>query len=401
MPPGRAESIRKIESGLLGTFRKWGYQEIRTPVMEYLETMQSGLEESELDIAFKFVDRTTGKMMVLRSDVTPQVARMAAIALQDAPRPLRLCYVTNVFRYSDDPSFPRREVIQAGAELVGLDDPRADAEVVSVAIAALNEMGLSNLRISLGHVQYTRGLLDQCDLSREAEDLLLEAAIRKDGVQLLHILEQAGVSANIIEAMMSLVDLSGGTDILEKARKLAPGEECLQAIENLETILGFLKSYGVDMDQVQVDLGELEAFRYHTGIVFSAYAVGAGKPVLKGGRYDNLVGRFGNPDPSTGFAIDILEVAEIVAGCGEHDYAISYLVVNRTEDIEAGLLLSMDLRNKGQDVLCLIRDMTDSELRDYAVSNRIETVLVIADEGDLFKLDRAKGALIPCKFEEL
>jgi len=401
MPPGKADFVRRLEGILLDSFRRWGYQEVRTPAMEYLETMAQGLESAELDMAFKLVDRPTGRMMVLRSDVTPQVARMAALAMQDVPRPLRLCYVADVYRYPGDPSHPRRELIQAGAELLGLDDPQADAEVVALAVDSLKSMGLAGIKISVGQASYAKGLLKEASLSKETEDLLVEAAGRKDVMQMSILLDNARIHGPLGEAMQSLAHLRGDVKILDKAQALSPNEECTRAVSNLRDVLSLIESYGVEAETVQIDLGELTSFRYHTGVVFSGYVSGAGRAVLKGGRYDNLAEKYGKPSPATGFAIDILELAEIVSKGGSEGNALDYLLVNRSGDRESGLKTANALRKAGRNVLCLVRDMADDMLVSYARAHRIGEVLLLDGEGSLNRFDKQTGELTICSLEEL
>ncbi len=401
MNPDRAAFIRKVENRFLSTFERWGYREIRTPAMEYAQTMAQGLEPSEQDIAFKLVDRYTGRMMLLRSDVTPQVARMSAIALQQVPRPLRLCYVANVYRHPDDPSHPRRELIQAGAELLGLEENQADAEVIALAIVSLQSMGLSGIRMSVGQVRYARGLLAECGLSPGFEDRLMDAAHRKDRTEIASILDRQEIGGRLRKSFFALTDLQGGDDTIDRAEELAPNQDCRDALADLREVLDLMAHYGVDRNLVQVDLGDLKTFRYHTGVVFSGFVSGAGKAVLKGGRYDDLVGRFGDPAPATGFAIDILELVEIASQGGEMAPSIDYLLINRTGDQGKGLRLSMELRGRGRNVLCLIRELAEDKWLPYVRAHRIETVLVLEEGGHLRRMDQSTGKLIPCEIEEL
>jgi ATP phosphoribosyltransferase regulatory subunit len=284
---------------------------------------------------------------------------------------------------------------------VGLDDPQADAEVVALAVSAMDELGLPGLRISLGQVQYARGLLAECGLAPADEARVLEAAIRKDGTMMSGILSEAGVSATLIDGMMAVVELAGGVEVLENARRLAPVDECRRAVDNLEAILDLLRTYGIDPEKIHVDLGELAAFRYHTGLVFTGYTSGTGKAVLSGGRYDNLVEQFGKPDQSTGFAVDVLEVADIVAPASGPEPVIDYLVVNRSDDKEKGLCFSVELRERGRNALCLIRGLDDGELASYADAHGIRDVLVLSEDGDLLLLDRGTGTLGKCDKKDL
>ncbi|GBE15956.1 MAG TPA: ATP phosphoribosyltransferase regulatory subunit [Proteobacteria bacterium] len=400
MPPARAAFIRMVEGQLMETFRLWGYSEVRTPAMEYLETMAQGLETAELDMAFKLVDRATGRVMVLRSDMTPQVARMAALALRDVPHPLRLCYVSDVYRYSGDPSRPRRELIQAGAELLGTDDPRADAEVIALAVESLKRIGISAIRISLGQVSYARGLLKECGLSRETEDLLIGAADRKDVGEVGRILDRAKVQPPLRRCVLSLAKLHGGIETVREAMKGAPNRECSDALSNLMDVLDLAVSHGVDASLIDVDLGELSSFRYHTGIVFSGFVSGAGRAVLKGGRYDDLAGKFGRSSPATGFAIDILELLEIVSRNDVTLGGVDYLLVNRSGDRTRGPTAAMELRRKGRGVFCLIRDLGDDELPAFAGAHGIATIIVLED-GGVRRWDVKAGKSAPCEIDSL
>lgn len=400
MIPARAAFVRHIEEVVLEVFRLWGYQEVRTPSLEYVDTMSRGLASDELDMAFKLVDRGTGKMMVLRSDVTPQVARMVSLALSQTPLPFRLCYVADVYRHQDDPSHPRREMIQAGVELMGLNDPQADAEVLAIGFEALRKIGLSGIRMSVGQVRYARGLFEEAALDKATEDLIVEAACRKDRSEMEKILGQTGTSTRIREGILGLTELTGKVDVLDRAHEVAPNETCRSAIDNLRDVLALAVSYGVASDNLSVDLGELAAFRYHTGTVFTGFVSGAGRAVLKGGRYDNLAGEYGRQVPATGFAIDLLEAVEIVSGHGIVETAIDYLLVNRTNDRKSGLRISLELRGRNRKVLCLIRNIPDQELGAYIAAHRIGQVLIL-DEDGLAILDTGTLDKKPCDIDRL
>jgi len=400
MTPARAALVRQIEDIVLGVFRLWGYQEVRTPSLEYVDTMSRGLDGDELDMAFKLVDRGTGKMMLLRSDVTPQVARMASLALSRTPLPLRLSYLADVYRHPEDPSHPRRELIQAGVELMGLDDPQADAEVLAIGVEALRKIGLSGVRMSVGQVQYARGLFEEAAFGKSTEDLIVEAACRKDRSEMVRILGQTDTSSSIKKGILALTELSQTVDVLDRAWSVAPNDICRAAIENLRDVLALAGSYGVADNCLSVDLGELTAFRYHSGVVFTGFVSGAGRAVLKGGRYDNLAGKYGRQAPATGFAIDLLETVEIVSGHVKVAAAVDYLLVNRTSDREKGLRISVELRNRNRNVLCLIRNIPDEELGAYVAAHRIGQILILDDDG-LAILDSETLNKKQCLLDEL
>ncbi len=310
MPPRKAASMREAEERVLAAMRGAGYREVRTPAMEYLEAMARGVGEDELSIALKLVDRDTGRMMVLRSDPTPQVARMAALALAGEARPLRLCYVSEVYRYPRDPSRARRELIQAGAELIGVAGPPGDAEALALAVACLDALGFPRLRISVGQVRYARAVLAGCGLGREAEERVLEAAVRKDAAGMASLIASLPVSPRAAPALRLLAEMAGQEGVLDNARRAAPDDASREAVDDLARTLDLACARGVARARLAVDLGDLASFHYHTGVVFTAFVEGVGRPVAEGGRYDDLIGRYGAPEPATGFAIDLLELAE-------------------------------------------------------------------------------------------
>ena len=168
-------------------------------------------------------------------------------------------------------------MIQAGVELIGVDDPQADAEVLAVAFQALQKLGLTRVRISVGQVQYARGLFDEAAFDKETEDLLVEAACRKDRGRMERILAKADISTNSRESILTLSELAGTADVLDRALSGAANDACRMAVENLRQVFDLAVSYGVPADMLIVDLGELSNFRYHTGPVFSGFVSGAGR----------------------------------------------------------------------------------------------------------------------------
>lgn len=381
MTPSKADFVRGIEDLVLRVFRLWGYQEVRTPSLEYVETMSRGLDGEELDMAFKLVDRGTGKMLLLRSDPTPQVARMVSQALAGTPLPMRLCYVSDIYRHPDDPSHPKREMIQAGVELIGINDPQADAEVLALGVEALRELGMPGVRMSVGQVQYARALFTEAGLDKTTEDAVIEAACRKDRSKMEALLGQITVPDDMREGILSLTELTGESEILDRALEKSPNDNCRSAIKHLIDVLDLAASYGVPADTLSVDLGDLASFRYHTGPVFTGFVSGTGRAVLKGGRYDHLAGKYGREASATGFAIDLLEVVEIASSQGTVGNAVDYVMVNRTGDRERGLKVSVELRSRGRNVLCLIRDIPDEELGAYTTAHRIANVLILDTDG--------------------
>lgn len=286
---------RGVEARLRRTFEAWGYREVATPVLEYLDTW-ARVGAAEPSALFVVVDRT-GELLALRPEMTVPVARLVATRWGEGVA--RLYYVGSVFR-GDPGRGTGREFPQAGVERVGDGGVDADAEVVALAVDALRQAGVGALRLGLGHAAFLRALLDAAGL-QDARPTAQEVLYRRDFVTLSRLLE--GAPARIREALLDLPSFRG-PDALRRARALGVGRE---ALDELEAVLEAVAPYEVG-GCVEVDLGIIRDFDYYTGVVLEAYAPGSGAPLLGGGRYDGLLERFGAPRPAVGFAVHVEQV---------------------------------------------------------------------------------------------
>jgi ATP phosphoribosyltransferase regulatory subunit len=303
--PEAARHVRRLESDLLSHFHCYGYDEIILPTFEYFDVLAPGLEPALLEKSYKIVDRTTGRILLLRPDVTAQIARTVAMGMLGTRLPLRLSYRATVFRYEPEHVGRDRELFQVGAELIGADDSSADCEIITLMIESLRRIGLSSFKISLGHVGFFKGLLVRAGLSTEGRKRAEQAAARKDFPWLGEILSQERVGKRSARAILGALELCGKAEVLSKGRALAGGERpLLQAVDRLAQVYDSLGAMGFQ-DVVLLDLGEFREFEYYDGIVFDVFTDGIGIELGGGGRYDRLIGRFGRDMPSTGFALNV------------------------------------------------------------------------------------------------
>ncbi len=303
--PHAAEQVRSLERTLLAQVGRWGYDEIILPTFEYLDVLAPGLEAELLETCYQFVDRTTGRTLLLRPDATAQVARTIAMGLTGATMPQRLCYRTSVFRYEPEHAGRGREIFQVGAELIGVDDVSGDAEVVTLLIECLQAIGLQSFTVALGHVGFIKGLLTRSGLSAPAQKRAEQAAARKDLPRLEEILAGERVAKSAARAIREAPELAGKEDVLERGRFLAANDPALLApLDRLGQLYQALCAAGY-RNSILLDLGEFRGFDYYDGVVFDVFADGVGAELGGGGRYDHLIGRFGRPLPSTGFALDV------------------------------------------------------------------------------------------------
>jgi ATP phosphoribosyltransferase regulatory subunit len=327
--PHAAKQVRRLEEQLLAQVSRWGYDEIILPTFEYLDVLAPGLEPELIEQCYQFVDRTTGRTLLLRPDATAQIARTVAMGLTGATLPLRLSYRTSVFRYEREHAGRGREIFQVGAELIGLDDVTSDSEVIGLMIECLHTIGLQSFKVSLGHVGFIKGLLMRSGLSAQGQKLAEQAVARKDLPRLEEVLAHERISKKAARTIREAPELYGQEEVLARGRVLVAGDPALAApLERLAQVYHLLCAAG-HRDSLLLDLGEFRGFDYYDGVVFDVFAEGMGAEVGGGGRYDHLIGRFGRPLPSTGFGLDIDRLFRTVEFPEEGSVAgrVDYLVV--------------------------------------------------------------------------
>lgn len=299
---------RRVEGAVTELFARRGYCEMTTPNVEYYDIIPAAGHPLSQESMMKIIDRT-GKILVMRPDNTVAIGRVAATKLSTLPLPMRLYYDQTVFRSDDINTGSRTEILQCGVELIGASGIRADLEVLSLAIDALEACGLTGFHIEIGHAGYFSSLLRQLELSEEDQRTLKELVEEKNFTAYDAFLKPYG-DCSVGKALRYLPRLFGGPEVLDSARGLCDDPEALEVIDYLEKIYEVLKQAGLE-SHVQFDLGLIQNIEYYTGIIFRGFGEGAGSNVLSGGRYDKLIGQFGKDIPATGFALDV----EAVAGC--------------------------------------------------------------------------------------
>jgi ATP phosphoribosyltransferase regulatory subunit len=296
---------RQAETQIGECFARWGYQEVIPPTYEYYENLSVGASDELREAMYRFFDHR-GRTLALRADFTPQVARMAATKLFDQPMPLRCCYMGNLFRHEEPQAGRKREFTQAGVELIGADSAEADAEVVALAIATLEALGLGDFQVNLGQMAFFRAL------TGGMRDAILapirEAIDHKNRARLADALALSGEQGERHRLLARLPDLIGGPEVLAEAERLSTslsqGDQTIAALQRLGRVYGLLQAYGVG-ERVILDLSEVRGMDYYTGITFRGVAPGLGWPVLSGGRYDELIANFGRPLEAVGFGLGI------------------------------------------------------------------------------------------------
>lgn len=302
--PPQAKKLEKLRRELLDLFDSWGYELVMPPFIEYLESLLTGTG-SDLDLrTFKITDQISGRTMGIRADITPQAARIDAHQLRRST-PTRLCYLGTVLNTRSDGFSGSRAPLQVGAELYGHAGVESDLEVLSLMIEMLEQAGLKNIYLDLGHVGIFRGLTQQAGLDQRQELALFDALQRKAVPEIEGLLEEFGLTGPVRDMLADLAQLSGD-DALVRARESLGGasEAVLTALSQLERLAAMLAEQRPDLP-IHFDLSELRGYHYHTGVVFAAFVPGLGQEMARGGRYDDIGQVFGRARPACGFSADL------------------------------------------------------------------------------------------------
>ena len=303
--PREARRVEEIRRALLDLYASYGYELVIPPLIEYIDSLLTG-SGSDLDLrTFKLVDQASGRMLGLRADTTPQVARIDAHILNRSGV-VRLCYAGSVLHTRPQHPLAVREPLQIGAELYGAAGPAADLEVLELAVASLRVAGLARVNLDLGHTGVVRALLDMAKLSAAVEDEVLAALSTKDTPALRETVQ--GLPVRVRDGLLALARLGGGLEVIDDARRVLPENSSIHAaLDGLEYLAARCGA-----DAVTLDLADLHGYRYHTGVTFAVHAPELPSAVLRGGRYDNIGKVFGRARPAVGFSIYLRDLVGLL-----------------------------------------------------------------------------------------
>jgi len=302
--PEQAEALEVFRRRILDLYHSWGYELVILPFIEYLESLLTGTGH-DLDLqTFKLTDQLSGRMMGVRADMTPQVARIDAHRLK-RDVPTRLCYIGTVLNTRPDGFAGSRSPMQVGAELYGHAGIHSDIEVLSLMLETLAISGVATIHIDLGHVGIYRSLASESGLTAQQESGFFDMLQRKARPEIDEFLAGLELSEAHRSSLSALASLNGGLEVLQKARSiLAPVAGLSDALDDIDAVA---RAISADYPSVElnIDLAELRGYHYQTGIVFAAYVPGQGKEIARGGRYDDIGQVFGRARPATGFSTDL------------------------------------------------------------------------------------------------
>lgn len=323
--PDEARRRRALGQRVLDHFALHGYDLVTLPAFEFVEVLERGLGARGAADLLCFIEPESGDVAALRPDMTPQIARLTSTRLAGAPQPIRLCYEGTVVRRRPGRARRHRQVPQAGVELYGVGSLAGDLEILDLAASvARDAAGLARFVVDVGHAMIGRSLL--APAPEELAGELSDALEQKDAARVEALLASpaaAGVPRAVAAAIAALPDLQGGgpadpdgRDVLDRASALLAGTAAEAALAELRALWEAARARPALREVVRLDLGEIRGLEYYTGAIFHVLAEGPGEPIASGGRYDDLLGRFGSPMPAVGFALHLDAVARAREAAG-------------------------------------------------------------------------------------
>ena len=347
--PPQAWQLECARRELLDLFSRWGYALVMPPFIEYLDSLLTGAG-NDLDLqTFKITDQLSGRMMGLRSDMTPQAARIDAHPLR-REEPSRLCYLGTVLQTRTDGYGGSRSPLQVGAELFGHPGVESDVEILSLLLESLSLMKVADVHMDLGHVGIFRGLAQEAGLDGLQENDLFDALQRKAVTEIDEILAASSAGETQCRRLAALSMLNGGREILDVARQqlAGAGDAVMAALDNLCEIAALLEQ-NTDAVMLNFDLAELRGYNYQTGMVFAVFVPDHGQEIARGGRYDAIGEVFGRARPATGFSTDLKTLFEL----SQRDFTSPDNAIFAPADKDPALVVAVrKLRQQGECVVC-------------------------------------------------
>ena len=386
-----SEYRRKLELQLKlhEILEKFKFQDIETPSFEYFDIFANEIGTTPSNELYKFFDKDNNTL-VLRPDFTPGVARAAVKYFVDEKSAVKLCYMGNVFSNSSNYQGRLKESTEIGAEFLGDDSSDADAEMIDITVEMLLAAGLSNFQVCIGNAGYFRGLCEDAGIS-EADELNLRDQIsNKNYFGAEDVLNELKIPEDSRKAILNCTELFGNSDILDRALEGIKSSRSFDAVRRLKDVYEAAGKYGIQK-YLTFDLGMLSKYNYYTGITFRAYTASFGEPVVKGGRYDNLLGKFGRDCPATGFTLSVDNVCMAL----ENEKESSVTIISKPSE---GRYLTFAL-TKGR-----LADRTLSMLESIGITcdemkDKDTRKLIFVNEERKLKFFLSKGPDVPTYVE--
>ncbi|WMJ80282.1 ATP phosphoribosyltransferase regulatory subunit [Clostridium sp. MB40-C1] len=301
-----------IQDNLRQTYKVSGFSQVNSPTLEFYDVFNFTNQPILQENMYKLFD-SSGRILVLRPDMTTPIARIISTKVKDKEYPLKLCYTANVFRTNESLDGKLSEITQSGIEIIGSSNIRADAEVIITAIRSLKNLGVKNFKIDIGQSGFFKALIEDINMQGEDIEKLRKLIENKNYVSLRNFLKEKEnyIDEESAYILFQLPQLFGDISVLDKAKNITKNSKALKAVNNIYDIYSVIREIGLE-NYISIDFGMIQNMNYYTGIIFRAYVEEIGECILSGGRYDNLTEEFGVNIPAIGFAINVDNILEVI-----------------------------------------------------------------------------------------
>lgn len=385
------ECTRKnvLQEKLREQLKSYGYEDIQTPMFEFFDIFNTEIGTVSSKDMYKFFDRE-GNTLVLRPDITPSIARVVAKCFGEEQIPMRFSYMGNTFINNSSLQGLMKETTQIGAELVGDDSTDADGELVALAIDMLLKSGLTQFQLDIGHVGFFNGIVEESGMDSALESELRALIESKNFFGVEELVGSLPMKPGLKTVFLKLPEMFGTKDVLEMAKGLTSNPKALGAINRLEKVYDVLDTYGFQK-YVTFDLGMLTEYDYYTGIIFRGYTYGTGDAIVKGGRYNNLIGQFGKDAASVGFA---LVVDRLMTALSRQKIEIPvtdvrFMLLYPGNLLKRAIDLAKEYRKQGI-LVAMIRKNESLSLvhyKDYAKSHQIQRIVCLEPDTETGEIE--------------
>ncbi|GAA0180806.1 ATP phosphoribosyltransferase regulatory subunit [Clostridium sediminicola] len=392
----------KIEEKLRKVYHRNGYAEIISPTLEFYDVFDIENQPIEQQKMYKLFDNK-GRILVLKPDVTTPIARIASTKINNAVLPLKLSYTSNIFRINEDYGGKTSEITQSGGEIIGIENYKADVEIIITVIKSLRELGLENFKIELGQANFFKALIEDVELDKEVIEDIRDFIESKNFSALSDFVNSMKNSNEYekIKLLQKLPELFGGIEIVQKAKDMTNNEKAQKALENIQKVYDMVNAAGL-ADYLSIDLGMVQHINYYTGIIFRGYVENVGDYIVSGGRYDNLIKHFGKDYPATGFAINVDNVITALKNINKtYKTSEEKIIISYKEELYSK---AIELLNhiQSNDMICELSLFDDKEKTlKYAEKVSANKILTIIDEDEINIKELDSESSYKCKSYEV
>ncbi len=371
----------KIINALRNLYISSAFTEVMSPTLEFYDVFQGENISIEQEKMYKLFDNV-GRILVLRPDMTMPIARIVATKLKESLYPMRICYSGNIFRINENWEGKASETTQSGIEIIGSESPKADAEVVITAIQALLSVGVKKFELEIGQAEFFKGLIEDINLTKDEMEKLRRFVENKNFGALREFLDEneGKFDPKNLVALKKLPELFGGIEILEKARKLTKNKRAQTALDTIEKIYKRIETVGLG-NYISIDLGMVQHINYYTGITFRGYSSEVGTTIISGGRYDNLISKFGETMPAVGFAMNVDNILSVLEKQGNNNEKCKSKFIIHYKDIQIGNACNFasQIREKGFVCELCLFDEKEKTL-SYGKEKKLDKMICIFED---------------------